>query len=139
MKQCTVCDEDKSRDEFYKRAASIDGLMPKCKACSKAYDKKRDKLPYRVKAREDYAKTPEGIERGNAAKYKYITSNPEKRKAHTAVSNALRDGKLVKPERCEVCRENTPKLHGHHDDYKKQLEVRWLCNFCHREWHRNND
>jgi hypothetical protein len=59
-----------------------------------------------------------------AAKRRWAERNREKRKAHVAVGNAIRDGKLVKGP-CEVCGEQ--EVHGHHDDYGKPLEVRWLC------------
>jgi len=62
----------------------------------------------------------------------------EKAAARIAINNALRDGKLTKPETCEVCGERG-LIHGHHDDYSKWLEVRWLCAPCHGELHRKMD
>ena len=35
---------------------------------------------------------------------------------------------------CEVCEEHDAQ--GHHDDYSKPLEVRWLCRTHHMELHR---
>ena len=56
----------------------------------------------------------------------------------------LKKHKIVNPETCSVCYQS-PKdkrgistVHGHHDDYNKPLEVRWLCRKCHFEWHRHN-
>lgn len=57
------------------------------------------------------------------------------KKATTAVSHAIRDGKLKK-QPCEVCGERIAE--AHHDDYNYPLVVRWLCKDCHAEWHRNN-
>jgi hypothetical protein len=37
---------------------------------------------------------------------------------------------------CEICGE---KAEAHHDNYDKPLEVRWLCFFHHREWHKIHD
>jgi hypothetical protein len=39
-------------------------------------------------------------------------------------TRALRDHELC-PKECEVC--GNPKTQGHHDDYSKPLDVRWLC------------
>ena len=67
----------------------------------------------------------------------YRKNNRNKYKAHNTINNAIRDGKLEKPEACEEC--NKPgKIHGHHDDYDKPLDVRWLCPACHHQWHSIN-
>ena len=49
------------------------------------------------------------------------------------MAEAVRTGRLKKPDRCERCGEKVakPKLQGHHDDYSKRLDVRWLCTKCH--------
>jgi hypothetical protein len=41
---------------------------------------------------------------------------------------------IVVETMCEVCGGNN-KLHRHHDDYNKPLQVRILCQKCHRRWH----
>lgn len=63
---------------------------------------------------------------------KWRERNPAKVRAHIAVNNATRTGKLV-PQPCEVC-SNKP-AQAHHDDYAKPLEVRWLCSGCHVAQH----
>jgi len=85
-----------------------------------------------------YFKAEEGkLAHKNATKA-YRQRHPEKYQATNAVNNAIRDGKLIRPDHCEECNiECTP--HGHHDDYSKKLDVRWLCNDCHKQWHREND
>lgn len=56
-------------------------------------------------------------------------------KTHEAVRKALRRGDLVKPTKCSRC--GLPKrLHAHHDDYSKPLDVMWLCQICHGLRHR---
>lgn len=60
--------------------------------------------------------------------------NAEKYKAHIIVNNALRDGVITRPEQCENCK-GTDRLHAHHMDYDKPLEVIWLCPICHKEKH----
>lgn len=55
--------------------------------------------------------------------------------AGAKVLEATRSGKIV-PRPCELCGEK--KAQAHHDDYNKPLDVRWLCDKCHRLWHRTN-
>lgn len=60
--------------------------------------------------------------------------NPEKRRAHEMVRQALLKGTLVK-QPCEDC--GTDKhVDAHHDDYSKPLEVSWLCRRDHMRRHR---
>lgn len=80
-----------------------------------------------------YARTPEGREAGNAAKRRWAKANYAKKKATVAVNNAIRDGRLIRGD-CEVC--GKPLAQGHHDDYSKPLEVRWLCPEHHAAHHR---
>ena len=137
MKLCRTCNTEKEESFFHVRKASKDGLSPRCKDCCKIYDKSRANLPHRVKARAEYAKTERGKEAGRRAKNAWIERNEIKRGAHHIVNNAIRSGKMVKPDNCEKC-EATGKIHGHHCDYAKPLEVMWLCPQCHDDWHKEN-
>jgi hypothetical protein len=58
-------------------------------------------------------------------------------KARRALQDALRRGKLKKADRCQGCGAMPPAagLHGHHEDYRKPLVVRWLCVSCHVHAH----
>ena len=59
------------------------------------------------------------------------------------VLKAISKGVLI-PEPCEVCgifgkdEKGKRMVHAHHDNYNKPLEVRWLCQKHHMEWHKNN-
>lgn len=153
MKKCFKCGIDKPLDHFYKHKQMADGHLNKCKECNKKdvqnnyrenidhykqYERERATLPHRVKAREEYAKTDQGKERGNDAKIKWTRRNPIKRMANIIVGNAVRDGKILKPEACENCNSEPNMLHGHHDNYAFPLVVRWLCPGCHNKWHKEN-
>ncbi len=81
-----------------------------------------------------YAKTERGktaIRRGQLA---YIVRNPERRAAHISLGNALRAGKVIRPKECQDCG-TVARIQGHHDDYSKPLDVRWLCVPCHTKAH----
>ncbi len=53
-------------------------------------------------------------------------------RAHQQVAQAISTGKLIRG-RCEVC--SSEKAEAHHDDYKKPLDVRWLCRRHHKMLH----
>jgi hypothetical protein len=57
---------------------------------------------------------------------------PEHVRARLMVRTAIASGKL-KRQPCEQC--GAPNAHGHHDDYSKPLDVRWLCPPCHAAHH----
>lgn len=64
--------------------------------------------------------------------------------AQNLLESALSTGAVVRKEACEECgatgtmRDGRSKIQGHHDDYNKPLDVRWLCQECHHAWHKNN-
>jgi hypothetical protein len=145
MKHCKKCGAQKAASDFYARHAS-------CKECVKAavranyarnreyyreYERSRNSLPHRVEARIRYSQTDRGRERSNAAKREYIKRNPEKRAAHIAMDNAVRDGRVWKSPCCTApgCF-STDRLHAHHADYSDPLSVVWLCHGCHATLHR---
>src|SRR5215471_2170694 len=53
--------------------------------------------------------------------------------AYCVVREALERSKVLR-QPCEVCGDKN--AHGHHDDYAKPLELRWLCPIHHKELHR---
>lgn len=65
----------------------------------------------------------------------YLQSDEQapKQVARFALNAAVRAGKIKKPTTCERCGEVTRsrRLHGHHADYTKPLDVSWLCALCH--------
>ena len=155
MKTCKKCNTLKPLTEYYKHSQMADGHLNVCKDCKKAqqtqtrndnidyyraYDSERDKNPERREKKKAYYQTEAGKQVKAKASKKYKHNFPKAYKARTAVSNATRDGKLIKPTTCECCGNETPTrlLHGHHCDYNKPLDVMWLCNKCHVEWHLHN-
>jgi ribosomal protein S27AE len=55
-----------------------------------------------------------------------------RRAAIFALNSAVKAGRIVR-EACERC--GHAEAQGHHDDYSKPLDVRWLCTLCHAAEH----
>jgi hypothetical protein len=152
MKVCLACNTKKPLDEYYLHKQMLDGYLNKCKECVKsrvhtyrinnlaavtAYDKKRDSLPHRIKIKQKYLKTDSGKKAKAKASLNYKKRYPMKYAAHIITANAIRSGKLLPVKNCSECN-STNKIEGHHDDYTKPLNIKWLCELCHKEWHRHN-
>lgn len=58
---------------------------------------------------------------------------PEKAAAHRLVRRAIRSGVLIR-QPCQQCG-GIERIHAHHDDYTKPLDVIWLCQPCHLKHH----
>lgn len=146
MNTCKACGETKGDDEFY---ISDNG---RCKECIKsrvrsnraknadyyrAYDAMRFKRdPWRLEGNLKRQATPEYREEKKKTTRKWLDNNPEKRSAHLMVQNAVNRGEIIKPSSCSICGRNDCRIHGHHTDYSKPLEVMWLCPKCHMDQHR---
>jgi hypothetical protein len=65
----------------------------------------------------------------------WVEESMKRDRARNGVFQAVKSGRLIRLP-CEVCGERNSE--GHHDDYDKPLQVRWLCNRHHNEWHRIN-
>ncbi len=78
------------------------------------------------------------VERNRAkaqeSKRRWAAANREKRYAQGRLDKALKAGRIVRPLFCEGCAKGGA-LHGHHDDYSRPLDVRWLCPRCHKATH----
>lgn len=59
---------------------------------------------------------------------------PIEHNARTSLNQAVKRGKVLRPDWCERCGAQG-KVQGHHQDYTKRLEVDWLCARCHSDEH----
>ena len=62
--------------------------------------------------------------------------DPIIRKCYMVVRTAKRAGRLITQQPCELC--GKAFAHAHHDDYRKPLEVRWLCVKHHGTFHKSH-
>jgi len=134
-KRCFKCGKEKEKTEFYKHSQMSDGLLGKCKSCTKNdvrghYHRTR---PARARYEKERAQRPERKLKALEYQRKSRASRIEAHKAYMAVSNALRDGIITKPSHCERCQ--VEDIQAHHEDYSKPLEVIWLCRKHHLALH----
>lgn len=133
VKTCFRCGETLPLSSFYPHKSMKDGRLNKCRDCTKA-----DVATHRRKHIKEIRAYDRS--RGNRQDPSYMSmyrdSNPEKYRAHIAVGNAVRAGRLVR-QPCEVC--GRAEVHAHHDDYSRPLDVRWLCPACHAQHHAKHD
>lgn len=145
---CNICFATSDKVEFYK------GVTSRCKECHKkkvkenreakaeyyrAYDAMRfQRDEHRREANRQYMQTDAGKASHRKAHNKWKEANPEKRAAHVIIGNRIRDGSIIKPDKCQDCGAGG-KIHGHHHDYAKPLEVEWLCPQCHTNRHKDSE
>lgn len=150
QKVCFKCGEEKPLSMYYKHSKMMDGHLNKCIECAKKdvrkhreenlekiqqYDRHRNSLEHRVKAREEYRKTEAYIESHKKALIKQYEKFPEKRSARSALYNALRDKKINPWPICSIPSCNK-KPEAHHVAYSMPLDVVWLCKEHHVETHK---
>ncbi len=121
---CTTCKTIKPFSDF-NWDSRFNLPFSRCKPC---YNKKCKDYRESKQGKENYRKwvTTTGKQVRNKAMAKWRSLNSNKRKAHTAVSNALRDKKIFKLP-CKQC--NNLIVEAHHHSYEKEnwLNVTWLC------------
>lgn len=110
--------------------------MQKCKQCG-CTDNLRLLSTVRYKGKTyryykcaDCKKRGGHVEKNAASVRRWRERNPEKDRARKLTYVAIRNGTLVK-EPCFICGED--ETEAHHHDYKKPLEVVWLCKKHHQE------
>ena len=145
MKACFKCGRCLPLSEFYKHPNTADGLLGKCRACTKADVKNNPRRPeiercwrqtkaYR-ESRNRYHATERGKRQRTKSSQRMRIKYPNKYHARTALGNAVRLGKMLR-QPCEVCGA-TEHIHAHHNDYRRPLDVRWLCAKHHVNLHRD--
>jgi hypothetical protein len=141
MKQCKRCRRRLPIEDFYKHALMADGYLSFCKDCTRIRIEKHRTLNLeRIRQCDrDRSAQPHRKALHRRIVGEYNAAHPERKRAVTAVNNAVRDGRIVR-QPCARC--GKPISHGHHENYRKLLDVTWLCCVCHKQRHkeiRNED
>jgi len=132
-KSCFKCGETKPLSAFYKHKQMKDGHVNKCIRCNK-----NDVLEHRANNIEkirEYDRN-RGGRQDLAYLQEYRARFPNKYKAHGIVRRAKIAKKLF-PEPCVVCGTDE-RIVAHHNDYLKPLNVVWMCQAHHHQWHAKN-
>ena len=146
-KRCSHCKQILPLSEFHKNRSYRDGLQYWCKVCNNqtqaAYQKtekgKQTKKRYRQsKGGKQSHRRYNQSEKGKQFQKRYDKSNLEKKKARTAVNNAIGNGKML-PAHHYLCTCGKQAEHYHHHlGYvpEHRLDVIPLCRNCHVSIHK---
>ena len=135
-KKCFKCGLILPIEEFYAHPEMKDGHLNKCKECTRQDVRvRRIGNPGKLRDYEVGRSSNPDRKAYQKDRCKRIRENrPDRYRAQTAVNNAVRDGRIIKPNICEICNCICKPL-AHHDDYSKPLKVLWVCPKCHRDIH----
>lgn len=151
MKICTKCNQEKPYDAFSPRPEMKDGYRSECKECRKEYYRQyeqanrerintRHKIASRKKSnrlrqhnwRRSRHQDPEFRKAYNEKARLRYQREGSKVRARVAVYDAIQKRELSRLP-CEKC--GNLQAQAHHEDYRKQLDVQWLCSMHHTERH----
>jgi len=112
---CYICKEKKPKTDFHSDNGRKQGVCSTCKTCAKKRTQHNNYL-------REYAK-----------KYALKKENIQKLLTRMIMRKAIKSGILVRKP-CIVC--GNKKAEGHHQDYSKPLDIKWLCDLHHQHLHR---
>lgn len=148
-KICLGCGKRKRIDQYYpnvkKRMLKTGPVEyvyphPRCKPCMKLDRQESKEKARRQTYAKEYARRPEPKEKNRLACAKHRKDFPGKTKARTRLHSALKRGNIIKPTNCSKCGkvfsvDKLDELHAHHPDYRRPLNILWLCRKCHADIH----
>lgn len=124
--KCINCGHKNTRNNFYD---SVNGKA-KCPNCQSGavelYEAERN-------TKDGYDHICKACRRYNRLQWR--KKNPDKYKRENVINGivkqAVKTGKIVKPDRCSQCKKNDRVLEAHHEDYYNVFDVIWVCKQCH--------
>ena len=130
-KRCNKCNHIYPINEFPRKSDRSDGYYSLCKSCKYESEKPSRRKWY-------YKNGGKAIVKRNSLAWqklnkKWLTVPKIQRVAYAKVQNALRNSSLKK-QPCSDCG-STKQVEVHHHNYYKPLDIKWVCNPCHRREH----
>jgi len=126
-----------------------DGRKAECKDCVHDYyianqasikqrmaEYRRDHVEEIAIANKKYRQSHRHSVNANNMAYKKRRGNAIKRRAHVFLKRMIDKGRIIRPNKCSLCRKEC-KPDGHHPDYFDPLNVIWLCRKCHKLVHKD--
>ena len=133
-KQCINCKQTKAHSEFYSRKTKFGTIWytARCKICHLKYCKEHRHSEHGKKVYRAWTLSKKGKIAIEKRMKTWREKNKAKRKAQSAISNAIRDNRL-KRQPCRICQ--NPNGEAHHLSYDDPYNVDWLCKTCHFKAH----
>jgi hypothetical protein len=75
-------------------------------------------------------------EQAEEARRRFRSKNPGRNVVYCRVQRRIKNGDVKRPGRCSQCGITGTLIEGHHVDYNKPYDLRWLCHPCHMGLHR---
>jgi hypothetical protein len=140
-KSCSVCRKSKPLEQFERDSRKPSGHGSRCLACRREWHRSNPQVhfAYTERNRQARAELRRKSRKPGESRLRYLkdrSERPEKVVARQTLNNAIAAGTVAKPDMCSDCRATGVRIHGHHADYAKPLEVEWLCQRCHGKVHR---
>lgn len=137
MKKCIKCGEEKPDECFYRQAGGKGGRRGTCGPCATAYY--RAYVEMKVRKNPDYVKETSRRNRRNKkenptgmTKTRAVVDR-HKVKVRSQTRCAVLRGDILRGP-CSECGA-TDRVHAHHEDYSRPLDIIWLCKACHSKRH----
>lgn len=119
LKICIGCGKSLWRDAFYASGGA------RCKSCIRLRSRDRARrLMANPTARA------EQNEKRRDYRFRYGLRHQDRVDARHDLQHEVEAGRLVRPKKCQWCG-TEGLIEGHHEDYKRPLDVIWLCQPCH--------